>query len=600
MGKLADQQATAVKGFFVDISIVVTPRERFTSVIDSLQSLFSTIEADVPVILVEGCSPQYIRDQIAEIKKSRDFTWIALDRFITPQEARNIGFEQCDNRYVVFSDNDIHYETGWLEAMYNNAETHDSDVIGPVVCIGPPAAKKIHHAGGRLSIRLLGNSQPFVDERHQLMNQPLSMLQRAEHDTYNEIVEFHCLMVRSDYLVKIGLFTEALITREQIDFGLRNQFHEGKVTFEPKAVVTYMATGDFIEEDLRYLSFRWSDKLAQSSLDYFVETWGIQTNKSLVLNSWIRPHRARAYRSCFKAEYKEMGDEKFKAEFMKPMEDKFCKEAFASRKSAPAAIVPPGPTKTEAQAFFQQYAKKSDLQINGAPAVQKEIDLVFAGIATGVSGRDTFRAAIDSILPQVDRLFVYQDRFKTPYRFKHPKIISRTSQQVGDFGASGKFLGLIGYSPGPYYFSLDDDIIYPDDYVAQYIDAIRSRRGWAIFGAQGSLIKRQNFSSYLEDRDVLKHSSALTAHTQVDVLNTGTVAFSTRLLLFDARKWQNTNMVDLSFAKQCKSRRIELLSIKRERDWIQCPEKKQSGSTYTNQSQDDSVLTKMATDLIAR
>ncbi len=59
-------------------SIVVVPRERFTSLPVSLRSLFSTIAEDVPVVVVEGGTPAERQD---------DSIWLGVRRDDTKQTA---------------------------------------------------------------------------------------------------------------------------------------------------------------------------------------------------------------------------------------------------------------------------------------------------------------------------------------------------------------------------------------------------------------------------------------------------------------------------------------------------------------------------------
>jgi len=48
----------------VRASVVVVPRERFSSLPVSLRSLFSTVGTDVPVLVVEGGSPPAVRAEL--------------------------------------------------------------------------------------------------------------------------------------------------------------------------------------------------------------------------------------------------------------------------------------------------------------------------------------------------------------------------------------------------------------------------------------------------------------------------------------------------------------------------------------------------------
>lgn len=581
-----------------DVSIVVSPRERFTSIVASLKSLFSSIPASVPVYVIDGCCPKSVAAELEDLQAKRPFHYISKDYYLTPQEARNMGFEKVKTSYVVFSDNDIHYEHGWLEAMLLNAKSNNSDLVAPLICIGPPKAKTVHHAGGRLAIHIDETGHPHVTERHQLIDKPLGIAQESELPLQTDIVEFHCFLAKSAYIKRAGPLDERLITREQIDFGLRAKLLKANVTFEKQAVVTYMATESYLEIDLPYLAFRWSDALALRSIETFKNTWGIETNGEATLNKWIRPHRARAFASCFKSEYTKQGKEFF-LKTVVPLERKFNDYASSTRKGLSTnhpAELDPQIVKT----FFDKFRKDPHLNVAWVPPfLQRNRPLVVAGMATMPSRRETFFEALESILPQVDRLYLFLDRFKTPLQIQHEKIIPLHSAEFGDLRANGKFLGLTMCGIGPDYFSVDDDIVYPPDYVARMVSRLRDYHNTVALGVHGNVILRAGFDRYLNSRKILHRSKALQRDIGVDVLGTDTTMFSTKRLSFDVRKIPVTNMVDLSFAHICEKAGVPRLAISRKESWIQCLEENQPDSIYRMLKHDDSVQTRLARDLIS-
>lgn len=90
-------------------TIVIAPRERFSSIIASLQSLFVTIDETVPVVVVEGGSPSWIRRRLHKLQKTRYFELVSFDHVIIPNEARNIGAAKAKTEFIAFCDNDLEY-----------------------------------------------------------------------------------------------------------------------------------------------------------------------------------------------------------------------------------------------------------------------------------------------------------------------------------------------------------------------------------------------------------------------------------------------------------------------------------------------------------
>ena len=170
-------------------------------------------------------------------------------------------------------DNDIAYESGWLDALETTVTKHNADVVAPLICIGPPVASTIHHAA-RTLVTENKNGCLQLKEVHRLMNKPIAILTEANAPLENHVTEFHCFLTRSDCVRDMGGLDERLITREQMDFALRARLLDRKVVFEKDAVVTYMAKDRFEKNHLSYHLFRWSHELAVQSVDAFCESWG--------------------------------------------------------------------------------------------------------------------------------------------------------------------------------------------------------------------------------------------------------------------------------------------------------------------------------------
>lgn len=330
-------------------TIVVSPRERFTSLPVSLRSLFATVPEETRVIVIEGGSPEPVRAELKQLQNERPFDWVSLDYMVIPNEARNIGGRMADTEFIVFSDNDIAYEAEWLERLESNADAHGSDAVAPLIFIGPSADNLIHHAGGKLEMIRKGGKTVLV-ERHRLMNRPLAEADiDAEAPISNEVCEFHCTFMTRKFFERLGGFDERLITREQMDFALRIKDLGAKITFEKDSRVTYMAFEAFNPIDLPYHLFRWSDARALESIEVFEATWGIPLNRRAIRYNWIEQHRDRAWASAFpKAGI--IGRHAYRLFYANKAEAAMNAEAEAARPDA-VPYVPAAPSRTAPQLF---------------------------------------------------------------------------------------------------------------------------------------------------------------------------------------------------------------------------------------------------------
>lgn len=338
------------------VTIVVSPRERHYAIIPSLLSLFSTIGSGVKVVVVQGDLPPDVANQLRELNHLRPFDLIAPPYPLYPQEARNLGIARCSSEFVVIADNDIEYEPGWLEAIVSNAENTGADLVAPLIFIGPPRAAVIHHAGGRITFSMTPDGLRTVEEHHQFMNKSIGEVDVSSLGIDNEVVEFHCFLARKSFLDRLGGLDERLITREQIDYGLRARLLGAKVTFEPAARVTYMAKKAFGMADLAYLSFRWNDAQAIEAMTAFENNWGIHIDKNRVLNTWIRKHRARAYGTFFTKQYASMPLQQFYTEIVIPQETAALQRAAQLRGKRKPAFIAEKPDSASAERTLQAFA----------------------------------------------------------------------------------------------------------------------------------------------------------------------------------------------------------------------------------------------------
>lgn len=313
------------------VTVAISPRERHYSLVPSLLSLFATIPDDVRVIVAQGDIPEDLYQSLMDLKNLRDFELIATEYPLYPQEARNLCIQITFTDFIVISDNDVEYEHGWLEAFLENAILLNADIVAPIIFIGPPKNKIIHHAGGLLKVSTISNCDLVVSETHRLANKDINNVDINSFDRNADAIEFHCFFARISYLRKSGNLDERLITQEQVDFGLRTKALQGKVTFEPNARVTYMAKKVFSYKDLEYLSFRWNDKQAVESMRVIQDTWSVKSDISRRIANLIRPHRVRAYGTLYKNQLSSMGVMSFFLDFMLPLENTAIERAFKLR-----------------------------------------------------------------------------------------------------------------------------------------------------------------------------------------------------------------------------------------------------------------------------
>ncbi|BAU48088.1 glycosyl transferase family 2 [Sulfurifustis variabilis] len=276
----------------VKVSVIVVPRERFSETRRSLESIYRCTRMPFELVYVDGGSPAGVARYLREAARRRGFRLLRRERYLMPNEARNIGAEAASGRLLVFIDNDVVAWPGWLEALVACAEETGAWAVGPVVCIGPPGDDLIHvtrgelhevEEGGRRRIEdaMIGINERLRDLRPSLARSPC------------DYVEFHCMLARREALERIGGFDEGMrTTREHIDFCLAVRREGGSIYFEPDACVTHVPPWcGFALSDLPYFLLRWNDDWARESIVHFQRKWGLPDEAQDRLIDWIVPHR---------------------------------------------------------------------------------------------------------------------------------------------------------------------------------------------------------------------------------------------------------------------------------------------------------------------
>jgi GT2 family glycosyltransferase len=285
------------------ITIVVVPRERFSNTRQSLESIYENTQQPFSLVYIDGNSPIETKQYLEQQAKEKDFTLIRSDRYLSPNQARNLSLEYVHSKYVVFVDNDIVTTPGWLEKLVDCAEQTDATVVCPLTCIGQPLHETIHLAGGeaRIIVETTENETVRkVHEKHYFVNRPVVEVREQLRRRQCEFAEFHCMLVRRDIFDKIGLLDGKLLsTREHIDFCLNVTDAGGKIYCEPDSVVTYV-TGKLKWSDLPFFFLRWSDEWELSSLAHFKQKWDLTGQDKY-----------------FKKRYKRLGHRRYQA-FLRP------------------------------------------------------------------------------------------------------------------------------------------------------------------------------------------------------------------------------------------------------------------------------------------
>lgn len=258
------------------VTIIVSPRERFSYTRESLESIYENTQIPFKLIYVDGNSPKQTREYLQNQAQEKGFKLIRTDYYLTPNTARNIGLAEVDTKYVLFADNDIIPASGWLKALINCAEETEATVVGPLMFQYLPLHQEIHFAGGESHIVVDKKGRRRLREKMYKQGKQITDPRVTLERTETELCEFHVMLVRSEIFQHLGMFDEKMLnTKEHLDFCMNVAKNGGSVYFEPESLVTYVPTSPLKFSDLHFYMLRWSDAWELGSLSRIRQKWNL-------------------------------------------------------------------------------------------------------------------------------------------------------------------------------------------------------------------------------------------------------------------------------------------------------------------------------------
>jgi len=182
----------------------------------------------------------------------------------------------------------------------------------------------------------------------------------------------------------------------------------------------------------------------------------------------------------------------------------------------------------------------------------KKISINFA---TYPKRAEHLERVVSALLPQCDILRVYLNEYT-----EVPKCLRNNKKIVYVIGgenlyASGKFYWA-GTIKNEYYFTVDDDFIYPNDYTAKHIEAIEKHN--AVVCLHGRVL-RKNPKNVIDCHNIYDWFTDVPEDKLVNYCGTGTVAFDNSKLAVSLSIFGNPKMIDPYFSLTCKNHKIPIV-----------------------------------------
>lgn len=199
---------------------------------------------------------------------------------------------------------------------------------------------------------------------------------------------------------------------------------------------------------------------------------------------------------------------------------------------------------------------------------RKPDDFVTFSLAS-IPEREFFLSqTIKSIYSQCDQIYVYLNGYEeVPEFLNQPKIKTFRSQDHGDLSANGKVWFLNQEEIRGYVFLIDDDIIYPKDYVRSMVETLQKYQHKFAACVHGSIFS-DDLRWYYQRSAMFPFRRPLIHDAVVNLPGSGTFAFHTDTLDVSYDDFAPFTMVDLILGILCKQQSVPIVSVARNYEWL--------------------------------
>ena len=204
--------------------------------------------------------------------------------------------------------------------------------------------------------------------------------------------------------------------------------------------------------------------------------------------------------------------------------------------------------------------------------------------------KDSLLKTIDSIYNQADIINIALNLYnEVPKELIDNKInIFNTDNSIG---ASFKFLR-ISDSDG-YFFTIDDDLIYPKNYSEYLIDRFNHYGRKHIVTLHGRKYNEFPISSYYKSPHVKYHCLGdVNEDTKVIIGGSGVMMFHTDLIKMPISYIKESNMSDLCISRYANEHNVGIICLKHKSNYLTYQEQPKNTTIYEIYRSNDTLRTK--------
>jgi GT2 family glycosyltransferase len=276
------------------VTLIVVQRERFSLTQPSLDSILADHSYPFQLIYVDGGSPSSTRQYLQEQADQYDcMTLIRCDRYLRANEARNLALPLVKTAdYIVFIDNDVIVEPGWLQLLVNCAEEEQAGIVSPLILQGDPQVPEeieVHVLAVKADFYPQSSGKRRLNQKTLLHCAKLRTIDREFSRISVDAVELHTMLIRRSLMDEIVLDEVFDSLESHLDICLQAQVQGAKIFVEPKARVTFLypkLVPGINQDELPFYLFKWNEIYIRKALTHAREKWNLESDDSTLWGFW--------------------------------------------------------------------------------------------------------------------------------------------------------------------------------------------------------------------------------------------------------------------------------------------------------------------------
>jgi len=273
------------------VTLVVSPRDRFSGLSDCIDDIYKYTEIDLfdLIILDLGYPKAELKKAKASIANKDNARIVPYGSIIPMEGIRNIRGD-IETPYTFLLDNDSRVSSDWLPPLISTSESTGAAVVSPLTL----ETEGIDGAYVRNHVFTVEIRKVEVENKAYLIEHKLYRRELPENmptETMpTQAFELHGVMFRTDILKSIEL--PNMTMREHLDIGMQLKGRGELLFAEPKSIIYFDNLGTRAKfTDLQYFNFRWNSKIGKYSHDLFEKRWGYKWYSEDSIYLWCMRRR---------------------------------------------------------------------------------------------------------------------------------------------------------------------------------------------------------------------------------------------------------------------------------------------------------------------